>query len=227
MAMAVPVLARADSSTRRASNAIGVPALYLSVSQFRAGRRFPWPLIALAALAAVWLGLACRQDEGTEGTIEITLRSPTATPEPTATATPTPEPTPTPRPVQDVCGVNPDPAAAAVLQVQEPQPGEKVKNPFHVRGWGSEIGFQDSGVVVALVTASGDPLPPKTVPPESRAGRIAPGGLKITDYTAPFATDVLVSGLSAATPYCLWVFLSTTEEGIPRQVVQVPVTVTP
>lgn len=130
-------------------------------------------------------------------------------------------------PIQDVCGVNPDTAPPSVLQVQEPQPGERVKNPFHVRGWGSEIGKDGGGVIVALVDATGEPLLDKDVSPESRAGRIAAPGLKVTDFTAPFATDILVNGLSTATPFCLWVFLETTSEGFPKQVVQVPVVVAP
>jgi hypothetical protein len=45
--------------------------------------------------------------------------------------------------------------------------------------------------------------------------------------TAPFATDILVEGLRAETPYCIWVFLTTTAEGEPRGVLQVPVNVRP
>lgn len=183
----------------------------------------------MLAVVALSLGVACNSNGGTEPTIEIKLASPVPTeaPPPTPTPTPSPSPSPTPTPIQDVCGVNPDPAPPSVLQVQEPQPGERVKNPFHVRGWGSEIGKEDGGVIVALVDATGDPLLDKDVSPGSRAGRIAAPGLKVTDFTAPFATDVQVKGLSTATPFCLWVFLETTSEGIPKQVVQVPVVVAP
>lgn len=185
----------------------------------------------LLAVVALSLGVACNSNGGTEPTIEIKLASPVPTeaPPPTPTPTPSPSPSPTPTPIQDVCvrGVNPDPAPPSVLQVQEPQPGERVKNPFHVRGWGSEIGKDGGGVIVALVDATGEPLLDKDVSPESRAGRIAAPGLKVTDFTAPFATDILVNGLSTATPFCLWVFLETTSEGFPKQVVQVPVVVAP
>ena len=102
-----------------------------------------------------------------------------------------------------------------------------MKNPFHVRGWGSDIGFEERGVVVALVDVRGNPLPPLEAPPQTRANRVAPPGLNVTEFTRPFAVDILVSGLETATPYCLWVFLETTEEGIAKQVVQVPVIVAP
>ncbi len=183
----------------------------------------------MLAVVALSLGVACNSNGGTEPTIEIKLASPVATeaPSPTSTPSPAPSPTPTPTPIQDVCGVNPDPAPPSVLQVQEPQLGERVKDPFHVRGWGSEIGKEGGGVIVALVDATGEPLLDKDVSPESRAGRIAAPGLTVTDFKAPFATDILVNGLSTATPFCLWVFLETTAEGIPKQVVQVPVVVAP
>lgn len=192
-----------------------------------AGARFLWSLMAILAAAVALLGLACVGEGDTEPTVIITLVTPTPTAMATPTPAATPSPTPTPTPVPDVCGVNPDPAPPSVLQIQEPQPGERVKNPFHVRGWGSEIGFEESGVVVALVDARGDPLPPQEVPPQTRAARIAPPGLKVTEFTRPFATDMLVSGLRTATPFCMWVFLETTAEGIAQQVVQVPVIVTP
>jgi hypothetical protein len=193
-----------------------------------------WPLGVLLAVVAVSVGLACNGDDDTERTVVITLTSPTPMTIPTPTVTPTPTPAPTPTPLADVCGVNPDPAPASVLQVQEPQPLERVTNPFHMRGWGSEIGFENTGVAVALIDAKGDPIAldgtgslSKNVAPESRAGRVAPPGLTVTDFTAPFATDMLVQGLSTDTPFCIWVFLETTEEGIPKQVLQVPIVVSP
>jgi hypothetical protein len=192
-----------------------------------AGVRSLWLLMALLATAVVLLGLACNGGGDMEPTIVITFASPVPTPIPTPTPTATPTPTPTPTPGPEICGVNPDPAPASVLQVQEPQPGQRVKNPFHVRGWGSEIGFEDRGVVVALVDVQGNPLPPLEAPPQPRASRVAPPGLEVTEFTRPFAVDILLSGLETAVPYCLWVFLETTEEGIAKQVVQVPLIVTP
>ncbi len=195
-----------------------------------------WPLGVLLAVVAVSVGLACNGDDDTERNVVITLTSPTpiTIPTPTVTPTPTPAPTPTPTPLADVCGVNPDPAPASVLQIQAPPPRERVTNPFHMRGWGSEIGFENTGVAVALIDAKGDPIAldgagsiSKNVAPESRAGRVAPPGLTVTDFTAPFATDMLVQGLSTDTPFCIWVFLGTTEEGIPKQVLQVPIVISP
>ncbi len=189
-----------------------------------------WPLGVLLTVVAVSVGLvACNNGDGTERTVVITFATPTATSVPTATPTPTPTatPKPTPTPGADVCGVNPDPAPPSVLQVQEPQPLDRVGNPFHVRGWGSKIGLENIGVAVALIDAAGDPRPPLEVPPQPRVGRVAPPGLEITEHTTPFAADVLVDGLNGETPFCIWVFSETTEEGIPKQVVQVPITVTP
>ncbi len=186
-----------------------------------------WPLMALLAAAVVFLGLACNGSGDGERTIGITLTSPTPTPITTPTPAPTPSPTPTPTPNPKVCGVNPDAAPPSVLQVQEPQPGQQVKNPFHVRGWGSEIGFEETGVVVALVDAQGNPLPPLEAPPQTRANRVAPPGLNVTEFTRPFAVDILLSEVETDTPYCLWVFLETDEAGRAKGVVQVPVVVTP
>lgn len=189
--------------------------------------RFWWALAALLAAMAVSVGVACDGSGGTEGTIVIKLTTPTATVMPTPTPSPTPAPSPSPTVSAQVCGVNPDPAPASVLQVQEPASGERVKNPVHVRGWGSDIGFENSGVAVALVQANGDPLPPLDVPPQPRAGRVAPSGLKVTEFTSPFGADLLVADLRSPTPFCIWVFLETTAEGIPKQVVQVPVVIAP
>jgi hypothetical protein len=183
--------------------------------------------VALLAAAVALLGLACTGGGNGEPTVVISLASPAPTSAPTAVPTATPTPSPTPTPNAAACGVNPDPAPASVLQVQEPQPGERVKNPFHVRGWGSEIGFQDSGVVVALVDEMGNPQAPLDAPPQPRAGRVVPPGLKVTEYTRPFGVDILLPDLKTATAYCVWVFLGTDAEGIAKQVVQVPVIVTP
>ena len=189
--------------------------------------RFWWALPVLLAAIAVSIGVACDGNGGPEGTIVIKLTTPTPTIVPTPTPSPTPAPTPTPTLSPLVCGVNPDPAPASVLQVQEPQSGARVKNPVHVRGWGSGIGFENSGVAVALVQANGDPLPPLDVPPQPRAGRVVPSGLTVTEFTSPFGVDLLVSDLRSPTPFCIWVFLETTPEGVPKQVVQVPVVIVP
>jgi hypothetical protein len=188
------------------------------------GRRALWPLAAALFTLATALGLACDGGDEDGRTVVITFATPTPTDVPSPVPSPSPTPTVTATP-QPVCGVNPDPAPATALQVQEPQPNEKVSNPFHLRGWGSDIA--DSGVVVALIDASGEPMPEKDVPAESRSGRIAPSGITVGAGTAPFATDVLVEGLRAETPYCVWVFLEVTAQGFPRQVHQVPVIVVP
>jgi hypothetical protein len=183
-----------------------------------------WPLVAAAAVLAAGFAFACGGGGEDAKTVVITFPTPTPTGVPSPQPSPSPTPTVTPTP-QPVCGVNPDPALATALQVQEPQANTRVSNPFHLRGWGSDIAGK--GVIVALIDISGEPLPEKDVPAQSRAGRIAPAGLKVTEGTAPFATDILLEGLRAETPYCIWVFLDVTAEGEPRGVLQIPVTVRP
>ena len=77
--------------------------------------------------------------------------------------------------------------------------------------------------MVAVINAAGDPLPvggdkdtSKEVPPEPKAGRIAPPGLTTTGHPAPFATDILLTGLSDQAPFCIWVFTETTADGTPK-----------
>lgn len=191
--------------------------------------RYVWPLGALLALALTALAIACGDGSDAERTIVIRLPTATAISAPTATPTvvPSPSPTNTPTPGPNVCGVNPDAAPPSLLQVQEPAAQAKVANPFHVRGWGSEIGFEDRGVVVAIINADGAPILDKDVRPESKAGRIAPPGLDTSGHPAPFATDILLTDLRDQTPFCIWVFTETTEDGQPRHVVQVPIIVLP
>ena len=190
----------------------------------RVSRRHLWPLVVAVATLAAAFGFA--SDGGGEDGKTVVIRYPTPTPTDVPSPQPSPSPTPTVTPTpQPVCGVNPDPAAATALQVQEPQPNAKVSNPFHLRGWGSDIAGR--GVIVALIDRNGEPLPEKDVPAASRSGRIAPPGLTVGAGTAPFATDILLEGLRAQTSYCVWVFLDVTAEGAPKGVLQVPVVVTP
>jgi hypothetical protein len=174
--------------------------------------------------------LACNGNGEAERTISISFTTPTAVPTATSTSTPTPtpSPTPTPTPNPDVCGVNPDPAPASDLQVQEPQPGEKVRAPFHLRGWGSTESFQQIGVGVAVIDADREVvLVLDPVPAQPRAFRALPSGLENTEFSSPFGVDIQITDLAGPTLFCLWVFLETDEEGTPKGVVQVPVLVTP
>lgn len=185
-----------------------------------------WPL-GPALVAALVIGLACRTDEGAEQTVVITFRTPTATVEPTATATTTATATPTATSVPNVCAANPDPAPPSVLQVQEPEAREQVGVPFHVRGWGSNIGFQDIGVAVAVIDARQDVLELVEGPPLTRSNRVLPRGMENTEFTRPFAVDIVITGLGGPTPFCVWVFVETDEDGNPQDVVQVPIVVAP
>jgi len=65
------------------------------------------------------------------------------------------------------------------------------------------------------------------VPAQPRAFRALPSGLENTDFSSPFAVDIQIASLAGPTPFCLWVFIETDPEGIPKGVVQVPVVVTP
>ena len=190
---------------------------------------YAWPPAMVLVAALVALAIGCNGGSNAERTIVIRVPTPTATAIPTATATAAPSPTPRPTPTAgpNVCGFNPDAAPPTFLQVQEPAPEAKVPNPFHVRGWGSEIGFEERGVVVAIINKDGDPVVSKDVNPESKGGRIAPPGLDTKKNPAPFATDILLTGLREQSPFCIWVFTETTADGTPKHVVQVPITVLP
>jgi len=201
--------------------------------------RVGWPVLAtvslilLATLATACDLLGSKENEASAG-IVVTVLTPTPTPPPTPSPTPTPAPTPSPTPTPSpsptplkVCGSNPDPAPPELLQVEEPRPEEKVRLPFHVRGWGSSIGFQNRGVAVAVVDAGGNVVVVLDVPPETLGSRIPPASLKKTEFTRPFAADVLLSGLTEPKAFCLWVYLETTGDGTPRNVVQVPLLVSP
>ncbi len=83
-------------------------------------------------------------------------------------------------------------------------------------------------MVLAVVDADGELVRVMVdVPPQPRAHRALPAGLQNTDFTHPFAADVLLTDLAGPTPFCLWAFLETDEDGNPKQMVQVPVIVTP
>ena len=65
------------------------------------------------------------------------------------------------------------------------------------------------------------------VPPQPRAYRVAPVGLRVSDDTRPFGADVVIANVQLPTRLCLWVYLETDAEGQPKQVVQIPVTIVP
>lgn len=138
----------------------------------------------------------------------------------------TPAPTPSPTPLQ-VCGPNPDVAGKNMLQVQEPIPNAQVRLPIHVRGWGSNIAQDNRGVVLSVVDQKQSAVQSNILPPQPRDFRVPPPDLDITDFTRPFAADVIVSNVNEPTPFCLWVYLSTDDAGHAKQVVQVPVIVLP
>lgn len=186
----------------------------------------------LLLVLVLTLTLACGGGEdtsaGDNSTPDVVVSFPTTsgqvTPRPRKTSIPTSSPTPTPL---KVCAPNPDPAQAKVLQVIEPKAEQQVKVPFHVAGWGSNIGFEDQGIAVALVNAKQEVVQYLDVPPQPRTFRIPPAGMEITEFTKPFGADIVLSNITAPTAICIWVYQETTVEGTPKGVVQVPVVVVP
>lgn len=187
-------------------------------------------MAALALLALLSTACLGGGDDGGSGgngfpvIIETPQRTPTLAPTPSPSPSPSPSPTPTLFPV---CGQNPDPAPASLLQVIEPAPNTEIKIPFAVRGWGSTIGKDNAGVAVAIVDARQQVLTVLDLPPQPRAFRVPPGGLEVTDDTRPFAADIVLNPVAEPTRFCVWVYPETDEEGVPKSVVQVPITVVP
>jgi hypothetical protein len=189
-----------------------------------------WPLVGTGALLTAVFAAGCSGGDSeanpapSELAVVLTQTPGAATPLPRRTATPSPAPTPTPL---KVCAPNPDPAPPNVLQIQEPQPEQQVKIPFHVRGWGSSIGRDNRGVALGVVDARQSVVQVLNLPPQPNTYRLPPSGLDRNEFTMPFAADIVIQGIKEPTPYCLWVYLETTPEGRPRGVVQIPVVVVP
>jgi hypothetical protein len=183
--------------------------------------------VAVFVGVAAALASACGGDSGgEESTPQVIVVTPTGSATPRVRRTPTPTPAPPPTPVQS-CAANPDPASPKLLQVQEPLPNTQVKVPVHVRGWGSQIGQNDRGVAVSVVDVKQSVVQVNNLPPLPREFRVAPPGMEVTEFTRPFAADIVLNNVTAPTPYCLWVYLETTQEGRARGVVQIPVVIAP
>ena len=140
------------------------------------------------------------------------------------TRTPTPTPSPTPL---VICSPNPDPASPAALQVETPEAEEKTTIPVRVRGWSTNIGEEGKVVFVAIVAQNQMVLQMNEVPPQPREFRVPPPGLGITEFTRPFAIDILLDDVDQKTPYCIWVYQDVDGEGMARGVVQVPIIIEP
>jgi hypothetical protein len=189
-----------------------------------------WQIVALTAVgAAALLATACGNgnDEVTPTPdVQVIVNSPTGSVTPRPRRTPTPSASPSPTPLE-VCAPNPDPAQPAVLQVEQPLPEAQASIPVHVRGWGSNIGENNLGVTLSIVDQRQNVVQVNKLPPLPREYRVPPRGLTVTEFTRPFAADVVLPNVTAPTPYCLWVYLATTEQGRAQQVVQVPIVVLP
>lgn len=186
------------------------------------------PLFAVFG-TLVLLSLACGGDDGAgspdaSGVVIISTSEATNTPRPSPTKELSPTPSPTPL---EICSPNPDPASPAVLQVEEPKPEDRSTIPIHVRGWSSNIGEEGKVVFVAIVDLEQNVLQMNQVPAQPRQFRLAPPGLTITDFTRPFAIDILLDDVEKDTPYCIWVYQDVDGAGKARGVVQIPIVVEP
>ena len=65
------------------------------------------------------------------------------------------------------------------------------------------------------------------LPPQPNTYRLPPPDIERNENTRPFGADVVIGGITAPTPYCLWVYQETTPEGRPRGVIQIPIVVVP
>ncbi len=178
---------------------------------------------------ALLVATACGGDEESpevSNPVEVIVVTPSGSATPRVRRTATPSPTPSVTPLV-VCSTNPNPAPPSQLQVEEPKANAQVTVPVHVRGWGSTIGQDEKGLSVSVVDQKQTVLQVNNLPPLSREYRVAPPGLEVNDFTRPFAADIVINGVTAPTPYCLWVYLGTTDTGRATNVVQIPVIVMP
>jgi len=200
--------------------------------KMRGNRSRWWCVAGIPALAVAVFAVSCSGGDSeanpapSELAVVLTQTPGAATPLPRRTPTVEATSAPTPTPLK-VCAANPDPAPAKLLQVQEPRPEQQVKIPFHVRGWGSNIGQDNRGVALGIVDARQTVVQVLNLPPQPNTYRLPPSDLERTDNTRPFGADIVIQGIKEPTPYCLWVYQETTAEGRPRGVVQVPVVVIP
>jgi hypothetical protein len=111
--------------------------------------------------------------------------------------------------------------------VEQPQPDARTTIPVHVRGWSNDIAEEGKSVFVSVIDQKQTILQTNEVPPQPREFRVAPSGLEITDFTRPFAIDVVINGVNEEMPVCIWVFKDVDENGRAVNVVQVPIVVSP
>ena len=194
-------------------------------------RRFWVAGVGLLVVPLALFVVACSGGDGQVGGgslsgVLVVITTPTSQPTVITRRTPTPTPTPAPTPLK-VCAPNPDPAPPSLLQFEDPKPEQQVKVPFYVRGWGSNIGFENRGVALAIVNRKQEVLQVLDLPPQPRTFRRAPDGLEISDYTRPFGADVVIQNITEPTPFCLWAYLEADADGKPKGVVQLPLVVVP
>jgi hypothetical protein len=110
------------------------------------------------------------------------------------------------------CQTNPSPVDSAdpSVVVTSPAANVSVTSPLSVTG---QARVFEATVSLALYDASGNEI--------STATTMAAEGGVLSDFTGSITFSV-----TASTPACLWVFEASAEDGSPRNVVQVPLTLT-
>ena len=165
-------------------------------------------LLTAAFVALLVLSFACKDD----GEVEV-LPSPEVTTSPTDTGAAGASPTPTPEDGDDlgVCLDNPDPATSEVVIVDEPSADDAVTSPLTVSG---QFAAFEAQFNITIFDAAGNPI--VDVSAMTAEGQVL----------SPFSEDVEFD-VDEETPACLWVHQLSARDGLPSQVVQVPLTLLP
>ena len=167
-------------------------------------------LLALLILPALVLVVACGGDDETttDGTPGASAtRTANLTQRPTEDA----EPTATPDSLATVCAENPDPGNDDVVQVDEPLTGDLVTSPVKVRG---RVAAFEATFTITIYDATGEPI--ADITSMSQEGQTL----------APFEEEVPFT-VKEETPACLWVYEASPRDGLPINVLQIPITLQP
>jgi hypothetical protein len=149
------------------------------------------------------LSISC--GDGDEDTGPDSTTTSTSAPTRTAGATPTSAG------LDDVCADNPDPATEETTQVDEPVEGDSLSSPITVRG---RVAAFEATFRITLYDEDKNQLADIT-------------GMSSEGQTlAPFEEQISFS-VTEETPACLWVYEASARDGLPINVVQIPVILIP
>jgi Immunoglobulin-like domain of bacterial spore germination len=167
-------------------------------------------LLALLTLPTLVLLVACGGDD--EKTDDSTpTASSTRTTNPTRKPTEHAEPTGTPDPLATVCAENPDPGNDDVVQVDEPLTGDVVTSPVKVRG---RVAAFEATFTITIYDAGGETI--ADITSMSQEGQTL----------APFEEEVPFT-VKEETAACLWVYEASPRDGLPINVLQIPIILQP